>query len=155
MQPLTSYRTALTNPARRLPGLLAPTRRSAPTLLHHRTLGSRSNSSSTSHDQPNPNTQSQSPGLSAPLAFVIGSAFSGAAAYFYATSQTDAGSSTAAGAELNNKYGSPEDFKKAIEELQQLFPGDETVTTDPIALEEHGMSVNDYHEGEYVLKRRT
>ncbi|KAM5538581.1 hypothetical protein V8D89_007610 [Ganoderma adspersum] len=146
MQPLTSYRTALANPARRLPGLLAPTRRTSPALLRQGTLGARSNSSNTSHDQSNPNPQPQSSSLNAPLAFVIGSAFSGAAAYFYATSQPDAASSTAAGAELNNKYGTPEDFKKAIEELQQLFPGDETVTTDPIALEEHGMSVNDYHE---------
>lgn len=87
--------------------------------------------------------------MNAPLAFVIGSAFSGAAAYFYATSQADGVSATAAGADLNNKYGSPEDFEKAIEELKQLFPGDEIVTTDPVALEEHGMSVNDYHEGEY------
>ena len=147
MQPLTSYRTALATPVRRLPGLFAPAHRSSPIVLRQGTLGSRSNSSSTSHEQPNPNSQSRSSSSNAPLAFVAGSALSGAAAYFYATSQADSASAAAAGTDLNSKYGSPEDFKKAIEELQQLFPGDETVTTDPVALEEHGMSVNDYHEG--------
>ncbi|PIL22974.1 hypothetical protein GSI_15671 [Ganoderma sinense ZZ0214-1] len=146
MQPLASYRSALANSARRAPGLLASARRTSPALLRQGPLGSR-NSSSTSQEQASPNPQSRSSSSSnAPLAFVLGSALSGAAAYFYATSQADTASPTTAGADLNNKYGSPEDFKKAIEELEQLFPGDETVTTDPIALEEHGMSVNDYHE---------
>jgi len=57
-------------------------------------------------------------------------------------------------------YGSPEDFKKAIQELQELFgpeedsPG-ELVTTNPDVLHDHGYSSLIHHEGEpYLFLRR-
>ncbi|TFK85448.1 hypothetical protein K466DRAFT_566602 [Polyporus arcularius HHB13444] len=50
-----------------------------------------------------------------------------------------------ASAELNTQYGSPQDFKKAIEELRTLFPDEDAVTTDVEDLEAHGYSENDYH----------
>jgi len=55
--------------------------------------------------------------------------------------------------EKNLGYGSPEDFKKAIKELQELFgpeedsPG-ELVTTNPDVLYNHGYSPLIHHEGE-------
>ncbi|KAI0357321.1 hypothetical protein OH77DRAFT_1422154 [Trametes cingulata] len=85
-------------------------------------------------------------GSNAPLAFALGSALSGALAYYLATSGDDeATQRNRASAELNSKYGSPDDFKKAIEELKQAFPDEDTVSTDPAHLEEHGFSENDYH----------
>ncbi|KAF9474412.1 hypothetical protein BDN70DRAFT_884839 [Pholiota conissans] len=45
------------------------------------------------------------------------------------------------------KFGSPEDFTKAIAELRQTFPSDATVSTDPADLHAHGFSDNDYHPG--------
>ena len=57
-------------------------------------------------------------------------------------------------------YGSPEDFKKAIKELQEVFgpeedsPG-ELVTTNPDVLLDHGCSSLIHHEGEpYLFLRR-
>jgi len=53
-------------------------------------------------------------------------------------------------------YGSPEDFKKAIKELQEVFepeedsPG-ELVTTNPDVLHDHGYSPLIHHEGEPFL----
>ena len=53
-------------------------------------------------------------------------------------------------------YGSPEDFKKAIKELQEVFgpeedsPG-ELVTTNPDVLLDHGYSSLIHHEGEPYL----
>ena len=85
----------------------------------------------------------------APLAFVAGSVFSGGLVYYLASGQ--AGDATAQGkpVEFNTQYGSPEEFKKAIEELRVLFAGDEdAVTTDVEDLEDHGFSENDYHPGE-------
>ena len=52
-----------------------------------------------------------------------------------------------ASSDLNDKYGSPEDFKKAIEELRRLLPDEDAVSTDAAHLEEHGFSENDYHPG--------
>jgi D-lactate dehydrogenase (cytochrome) len=46
------------------------------------------------------------------------------------------------------KFGSPQDFHKAIEELRKAFPAEDTVTTDPEDLHDHGFSVNDYLPGE-------
>ncbi|KAI0632542.1 FAD-linked oxidase-like protein [Trametes polyzona] len=87
-----------------------------------------------------------SKGPVAPLAFVLGAALSGGLAYYLATSTRDeAEVRNRAGAELNNKYGSPQDFQKAIEELRQTFPAEGAVTTDVEDLEEHGFSENDYH----------
>ena len=47
---------------------------------------------------------------------------------------------------LNDKYGSVEDFKQAIQSLEAILPKD-AVSTDPDVLEVHGFSENDYHPG--------
>lgn len=44
-------------------------------------------------------------------------------------------------------YGSLEDFKAAINSLRTLFPDEDSVTTDPDDLHDHGFSLNDYHPG--------
>jgi len=44
-------------------------------------------------------------------------------------------------------YGNPTDFQSAIHELQEAFPEEDRVTTDPDDLHDHGFSVNDYHPG--------
>lgn len=44
-------------------------------------------------------------------------------------------------------YGTSEDFKSAIAELQKLLPED-MVTDDEDVLHQHGFSTNDYHPGE-------
>lgn len=48
---------------------------------------------------------------------------------------------------LNEQYGSPADFKKAIEELKAAFPQEDVVSTDDEVLQVHGNSDNDYHPG--------
>ncbi|KAG5634793.1 hypothetical protein H0H81_000761 [Sphagnurus paluster] len=45
------------------------------------------------------------------------------------------------------RFGSPEDFKRAIEELRQAFPDPDTVSTDPEDLRIHGFSDYDYRPG--------
>lgn len=45
------------------------------------------------------------------------------------------------------RFGSPDDFTKAIRELQQAFPVAGTVSTNPDVLQTHGFSDNDYHPG--------
>ncbi|KAJ3998892.1 hypothetical protein F5050DRAFT_1116164 [Lentinula boryana] len=45
------------------------------------------------------------------------------------------------------QYGSAEDFQKAIEELKRTFPDEDTVSTNPEDVYNHGFSVNDYHPG--------
>jgi hypothetical protein len=55
------------------------------------------------------------------------------------------------------KFGSPDDFKKAIAELRRTFPNDKSVSTDPDDLHGHGFSSGDYLPGEFislVCKRR-
>ncbi|OCH88443.1 hypothetical protein OBBRIDRAFT_86159 [Obba rivulosa] len=48
---------------------------------------------------------------------------------------------------LNNKYGTPADFEKAISELRNTFGAQDAVSTDPGILHVHGHSENDYHPG--------
>ncbi|KAI0736753.1 FAD-linked oxidase-like protein [Fomitopsis betulina] len=48
---------------------------------------------------------------------------------------------------LNDKYGSPEDFQRAIQELRDSFADKDAVSTDPDDLHTHGYSENDYHPG--------
>ena len=45
------------------------------------------------------------------------------------------------------RFGSSDDFKKAIQELQATFPADDKVSTDPDDLRVHGFSPNDHHPG--------
>ncbi|KAJ3856156.1 FAD-linked oxidase-like protein [Lentinula lateritia] len=51
------------------------------------------------------------------------------------------------GSPTKPKYGSPEDFAKAIEELKRTFTDEDIVSTDPEDVYNHGFSVNDYHPG--------
>ncbi|TFY79625.1 hypothetical protein EWM64_g4390 [Hericium alpestre] len=44
-------------------------------------------------------------------------------------------------------YGSPEDFKRAVQEMQATFPTEGVVSTHPDDLFAHGFSTNVYHEG--------
>ena len=48
-------------------------------------------------------------------------------------------------------YGNPTDFQTAIHELQEAFPADDRVTTDPDDLHDHGFSLNDYHPGKISM----
>ncbi|KAI0080145.1 hypothetical protein K474DRAFT_1638149 [Panus rudis PR-1116 ss-1] len=48
---------------------------------------------------------------------------------------------------LNDKYGSPEDFRRAVQDLKDTFPEGDIVSTDIEVLEYHGFSENDYHPG--------
>ena len=47
------------------------------------------------------------------------------------------------------QFGSSDDFKKAIQELQSTFPANEKVSVDPNDLYIHGFSANDHHPGMY------
>lgn len=79
----------------------------------------------------------------------------GAAAYHLSTSPNTLSSifgtkgreSASPVAGLNNTYGTTEDFAKAVQLLKEVFPEEDTVTTDPDDLETHGFSENDYHPG--------
>ncbi|KAI0701556.1 FAD-linked oxidase-like protein [Cerioporus squamosus] len=139
MQLGSPCRTVLSVSARR-------TLRAAPALRHTATLGlgSRWNSSGSFFSSDAPRAQSKgSKGSNAVLAFAAGSLLSGAVGYYVATRP----GRNSAGTELSSRYGSPEDFKAAIEELRKLFPDEDAVTTDVEDLEEHGFSENDYHPG--------
>lgn len=46
------------------------------------------------------------------------------------------------------QFGSPQDIRKAIEELHTTFKSTEKVSTDPDDLHDHGFSANDHHPGE-------
>ena len=45
----------------------------------------------------------------------------------------------------STQFGSSDDFKKAIQELQSTFPAKDKVSVDPDDLRVHGFSENDYH----------
>lgn len=47
----------------------------------------------------------------------------------------------------NTRYGTLEDFRKAIEELKATFPEPGAVSDDPIVVASYGFSQNDYHPG--------
>ncbi|KAH8096793.1 hypothetical protein BXZ70DRAFT_1072326 [Cristinia sonorae] len=90
------------------------------------------------------------------LAFAAGSILSGSIGYYLANRSSDSAldelaqltlhpASTDSG--LNERYGTPADFREAIEELKRSFPDEDTVTTDSDDLEVHGNSENDYHPG--------
>ena len=49
---------------------------------------------------------------------------------------------------LNDRYGTAEDFQKAIEELRATIPfPEEAVSTNPGILQAHGTSANNHHPG--------
>jgi hypothetical protein len=82
-----------------------------------------------------------------PVLVVAGSIVSGGLGYYLARSQQESNSTQSAS---KPKYGSLEDFKKAINELWSVL-GDEAVSTDPEAVGPYGYSENDYHPGEWEL----
>ncbi|KAF7794752.1 hypothetical protein EIP86_005890 [Pleurotus ostreatoroseus] len=90
--------------------------------------------------------------LSAPIVLFAGALLGGGAtaAYYFSSSSSslDAHSQVVEGpAGLNNAYGSPADFQRAIEELRAAFPAEHAVSTDAEDLHVHGFSDNDYHPG--------
>ena len=52
------------------------------------------------------------------------------------------------------QFGSSDDFKKAIQELQSTFPANDKVSIDPDDLHTHGFSPSDHHPGMYFMNRR-
>ena len=96
-----------------------------------------SEASSSAHQQSN---------SKAALAFALGAALSGTLGYYLAAYSGNANNSRAV-VELNTQYGSPEDFKKAIEELKAALPDEDAVSTDAEDLERHGVSGFTYHAG--------
>ncbi|KAI0933110.1 hypothetical protein AcV7_004679 [Taiwanofungus camphoratus] len=67
--------------------------------------------------------------------------------YYAASIQTALGVSAVSRSGLNEQYGSPDDFQRAIKELRETFPAEDAVSTDPEDLHVHGFSENDYHPG--------
>jgi len=82
------------------------------------------------------------------FAWTLGSAIGACLGYYVATNQASQRPEIQVStSELNNKYGSPEDFQRAIAELRETFPSEDAVTIDPEDLHVHGYSENDYHPG--------
>jgi D-lactate dehydrogenase (cytochrome) len=75
---------------------------------------------------------------------------SGLLGYSLATWDTKALSSDSDVANQRPRYGSAEDFKRAIADLKSAF-SDDVVSIDPDVLYAHGFSVNDYHPGIHKL----
>ncbi|TCD60929.1 hypothetical protein EIP91_009282 [Steccherinum ochraceum] len=107
---------------------------------------------SSSNTPPPPSPQASS----SLLAVAIGSIVSACLGYGFASSRSSQSvdeltllSTIPANSDsgLNEHYGSPADFKRAIEELKSTFPEEDIVTTDEDELHVHGNSVNDYHPG--------
>lgn len=91
-------------------------------------------------------------GRTSPLVFGLGAILGVALTYYATKSPSSATASqksqlldTCSG--LNNAYGTPEDFQKAISELRAAFSDEHAVSTDPEDLHVHGFSDNDYHPG--------
>ncbi|PCH38627.1 hypothetical protein WOLCODRAFT_136371 [Wolfiporia cocos MD-104 SS10] len=85
-------------------------------------------------------------GLSWYYALAAGSAIGAGLGYYYAggTTQADKNRHVSTSG-LNAQYGTPEDFQRAILELQKALPSEGAVSTDPDDLHTHGYSDNDYH----------
>ncbi len=81
---------------------------------------SRWSSSTASTDAPQSRTKGTNAAL---LAFTAGSILSSAIAYYVASQWTGNAECNTAHVELNSQYGSPQDFKNAIEELLEVVPG--------------------------------
>ena len=110
---------------------LSRSTRSAPPLIRH--LASTASSTTTSGSSSSPST----------LAIALGTALVGLGSY-YVGSLNDGSASAAAAAPV---YGTPEDFKRAIKELEATFE-EGVVSTDPPNLYTHGFSPNVMHAGE-------
>ncbi|GJJ13395.1 hypothetical protein Clacol_007649 [Clathrus columnatus] len=89
------------------------------------------------------------------LSILAVSILSGVVGYSFNSSSSSSSATSSSSSSLNDayfkntKYGSPQDFKNAIQELRETFKdGPVDVDTTPDVLESHGFSsVNAYHEG--------
>jgi hypothetical protein len=82
------------------------------------------------------------------LAIALGIALVGLGSYYAGSSRSPASTSaTNVAATPPPVYGTQEDFKRAIKELEASFDKD-VVSTDPANLATHGFSPNVMHEGE-------
>lgn len=85
-----------------------------------------------------------SPSSASLIATVLAaSALSGLAGFFYARQKPDVVDTLA-----NPQFGSPEDYKRGIEELRTRLPSEDMVSTNPDDLLAHGISANIWHPGE-------
>ena len=81
-----------------------------------------------------------------PSIFLAGSLFIASVGYLAFHQPVVSSIATRDSVAFDQKYGTREDFNKAIEELRDIF-GAESVSTDPIVLGPYGYSENDYHPG--------
>lgn len=70
---------------------------------------------------------------------------SAAAGYLLAIRETE--KLDGSGTVFNARYGTPGDFRRAIEELKTTFPEPGAVSDDPVVVAPYGFSQNDYHPG--------
>ena len=102
--------------------------------------GRRTSVTAAGHAQPQ-----QARGSNSTLAFALGSVVSGGLGYYLATSHTETNKTNT---DFNTQYGTPEDFKVAIKELQDALKDDEdAVSTDEDELERHGLANFGIHPG--------
>ncbi|KAF5377816.1 hypothetical protein D9615_006813 [Tricholomella constricta] len=66
---------------------------------------------------------------------------------FAVASGLESSTSVKGGSSQDQQFGTPGDFKQAIEELRQAFPSSDAVSTDPEDLRTHGFSDYDYRPG--------
>jgi len=97
-------------------------------------------SSHSEHDNPQRPPKSVIP----ILGVAVASAFLG-----YGLAKSSALGLNTGGTNTNNKFGSPEDIKTAINELRAVL-AEAQVSTDPGDLQVHGFSANDHHQGLFL-----
>lgn len=73
--------------------------------------------------------------------------FSATAGYLLTNRYSEKPSTSSATNLENARYGTPEDFRNAIEELKVAFPKPGAVSDDPVVVAPYGFSQNDYHPG--------
>jgi hypothetical protein len=80
--------------------------------------------------------------------WLLASITSGIAGYAIATYSASILAADSANDAREPQFGTPADFKNAIEELRLIFPSEDSVSTDSDDLYVHGFSEYDYHPGE-------
>ena len=109
----------------------------APLLIPSRQLSSTAGSTATAGPPSSPNI----------LSIALGTALVGLGSYYVGSLNGGSASATASTAAAP-VYGTPDDFKRAIKELEASFE-DGIVSTDPPNLFSHGFSPNVMHKGEW------
>lgn len=94
-----------------------------------------------------PTTTAASSSSSSTLAIALGTALVGLSSYYVGSLNSGTVSKTASTAAAP-VYGTPDDFKRAIKELEASFE-EGMVSTDPPNLFSHGFSPNVMHAGEW------